>query len=199
MLLLYFLLAGVVIGLARGGRLSDLTRTRFAWWPVALGGLLFQVLLFSVPLGSVVGDSGPALYVASTLAVLAALVRNLTLPGFALIAVGASLNLLAIVTNGGQMPADPSAVMALFGEARIPTDIFSNSVVAGSSAAFPFLGDTMVLPRPLPFANVFSIGDVLIGLGGASFLVRSMGRRHQSGSRPGLAQVSRDRDRSLSG
>jgi hypothetical protein len=88
------------------------------------------------------------------------------------------------------MPADPSAVMALFGEARIPTDIFSNSVVAGSSAAFPFLGDTMVLPRPLPFANVFSIGDVLIGLGGASFLVRSMGRRHQSGSRPGLAQVS---------
>lgn len=190
MLLLYFLLAGVVIGLARGGRLSDLTGMGFAWWPVALAGLVFQVFLFSEPLGSMVGASGPALYVCSTLAVLAALVRNLTLPGFALIAVGASLNLLAIVTNGGQMPADPNAVMALFGEARIPTDIFSNSVVAGSEAAFPYLGDTMVLPRPLPFANVFSIGDVLIGLGGASFLVRTMGRPMRGGSGPGWRRTA---------
>ena len=177
MLLLYFLLAGVGIGLARGGHLSDLAQTRFRWWPVALAGLAFQVLLFSEPLGSQVGAAGPALYVASTLAVLAALARNLALPGFALIAVGATLNLVAIIANGGQMPADPAAVMALLGEARIPADVFSNSVVAGSSAAFAFLGDTMVLPRPMPFANVFSIGDVLIGSGAVVFLVRTMRRR----------------------
>ncbi len=177
MLLLYFLLAGVGIGLARGGRLSDLAQTRFRWWPVALAGLAFQVLLFSEPLGSQVGAAGPALYVASTLAVLAALARNLALPGFALIAVGATLNLVAIIANGGQMPADPAAVMALLGEARIPADVFSNSVVAGSSAAFAILGDTMVLPRPMPFANVFSIGDVLIGSGAVVFLLRTMRRR----------------------
>jgi hypothetical protein len=40
-----------------------------------------------------------------------------------------------------------------------------------------------VLPRPLPFANVFSIGDVLIGLGAVVFLVRSMRRE------PGLPVV----------
>lgn len=177
MLLLYFLVAGVGIGLARGGRLSDLAHTRFRWWPVALGGLAFQALLFSEPLGSQVGAAGPALYVVSTLVVLAALARNLMLPGFALIAVGATLNLVAIVANGGQMPADPAAVMALLGEARIPTEAFSNSVVAGSGAAFPFLGDTMVLPRPMPFANVFSIGDVSIGSGAVVFLVRTMLRR----------------------
>jgi hypothetical protein len=177
MLLLYFLLAGVVIGLARGGHLKHLGDARFQWWPVALGGLAFQALLFSEPLGSRVGEAGPFLYVVSTLAVLAALLRNLTLPGFAFIAVGAGLNLVAIIANGGQMPADPGAVMALVGQASLPGDVFSNSVVAGSSAAFPYLGDTMVLPRPIPFANVFSIGDVLIGVGGALFLVRSMGRR----------------------
>ncbi len=38
----------------------------------------------------------------------------------------------------------------------------------------PFLGDIFVLPRPLPLANVFSIGDVLIGLGGALFILRTM-------------------------
>ncbi len=177
MLLLYFLLAGVLIGLARGGHLTHLGDARFLWWPVALGGLAFQALLFSGPLGSRVGDAGPGLYVVSTLAVLGALLRNVNLPGFALIAIGASLNLVAIVANGGQMPADPAAVMALLGQASIPADVFSNSVVAGSGVAFPYLGDTMVLPRPIPFANVFSIGDVLIGIGGALFLVRSMGRR----------------------
>ncbi|MEJ7753311.1 MAG: DUF5317 domain-containing protein [Candidatus Limnocylindrales bacterium] len=177
MLLLYFLLAGVLIGLARGGHLTHLGDARFLWWPVALGGLAFQALLFSEPLGARVGDAGPALYVVSTLAVLGALLRNLTLPGFALIAIGASLNLVAIVANGGQMPADPAAVMALLGQASLPADVFSNSVVAGSGAAFPYLGDIMVLPRPIPFANVFSIGDVLIGIGGAYFLMRSMARR----------------------
>lgn len=177
MLLLYFLLAGAVIGLAHGGHLSRLAEARFRWWPVALGGLAFQVLLFAEPLGSRVGDAGPMLYVVSTLAVLAALLRNLSLPGFALIAVGASLNLLAIISNGGQMPADPAAVTALLGQASIPADVFSNSVVAGSGAAFAYLGDTMVLPRPIPFANVFSIGDVLIGIGGAYFLIRTMGHR----------------------
>jgi hypothetical protein len=35
----------------------------------------------------------------------------------------------------------------------------------------------MVLPRPMPFANVFSIGDVLIGSGAVVFLVRTMRRR----------------------
>jgi hypothetical protein len=188
MLLLYFLLAGVGIGSARGGHLSHLATVRFRWWPVALAGLAFQVLLFSEPLASQVGGAGPALYVLSTLAVLAALMRNLTLPGFALIAVGATLNLVAIVANGGQMPADPAAVMALLGEARIPGDAFSNSVVAGTGAALAFLGDTMVLPRPMPFANVFSVGDLLIGIGAAFFLVRTMGRRADAPSRSGWSR-----------
>lgn len=181
MLLLYFLLAGVGIGLARGGRLANLGEARFRWWPVALAGLAFQALLFSEPLGAQVGWAGPLLYVASTLAVLAALLRNLTLPGFALIAVGAILNLVAIVANGGQMPAEPAAVTALLGEAGIAAGVFSNSFVGGPGAEFAFLGDTMVLPRPIPFANVFSIGDVLIGIGGGYFIVRTMGRRPSRG------------------
>ena len=37
-----------------------------------------------------------------------------------------------------------------------------------------FLGDNFVLPRPVPLANVFSIGDVLIGVGGALFVFQAM-------------------------
>ena len=40
----------------------------------------------------------------------------------------------------------------------------------------PKVGDILVLPRPFPFANVFSLGDVLIGVGAALFLVWTMRR-----------------------
>lgn len=184
MLLLYAVAAGVLVGLIAGGRLSALAGVRVEWWPVALGGLAFQVLLFSPPLADAVGDAGPLLYVLSTAVVLVVLAVNLRLPGFRLIAVGAILNLAAIVANGGLMPASPEALAALHGLAALPTDSFSNSVVAGRETTLLLLGDIFYLPRPVPFANVFSIGDVLIGLGGATFIVRTM-RRARAGVRAG--------------
>lgn len=176
MLLLYFICAGLIIGRLLGGRTAPLAQVHFRWWPVALCGLGFQLLLFSEPLATRVGDAGPALYTLSTAVVLAALLRNIRLPGFAILALGAALNLSVIVANGGRMPADPAAFAALTGQAAVPADGFSNSAIASADTLLAFLGDTMVLPRPLPFANVFSIGDLLIGLGAAYFIVRTMRR-----------------------
>ncbi len=110
----------------------------------------------------------------STTLVLMALVVNIRQPGFWLITLGALANFTVIVANGGQMPASPEAFAALNGLPVVPTTDFSNSVIAGPGTPFYFLGDLFVLPRPLPFANVFSIGDVLIGLGGAWFIVAVM-------------------------
>lgn len=174
MLLLYFVAAGLVLGRLAGGRFGHLGEVRFDWWPVALGGLAFQVVLFSEPLGSRVGNAGPVLYVLSTVVVMAALLRNLRLYGFPVIALGAGLNLAAILLNGGLMPADPAAFAALTGQPVVPTDLFSNSVIVSSDAPLAYLGDTLVLPRPMPFANVFSIGDVAIGLGAVIFITVAM-------------------------
>jgi hypothetical protein len=123
---------------------------------------------------AVVGDLGPALYVASTVAVLATLLRNLGQPWFRLIALGAGLNLLAIVTNGGVMPADPAA-LAVVGLRDRSDAVFSNTA-AISHAAFAVLGDNLATPSWLPFANVLSIGDLLIGLGAAAWLATTMRR-----------------------
>lgn len=174
MLLLYFVAGGLVLGLIAGGRVGALAAVRIRLWPVALGGLLFQLLLFGPPLVDIVGDAGPLLYVVSSAAVLAALVVNLRQPGFTLIGLGAALNLVAIVANGGQMPAAPEAWASLAGAGQVPVEQFSNSTVAAMHTQFPYLGDNFVLPRPLPLANVFSIGDVAIGVGGAWFIVRTM-------------------------
>lgn len=174
MLLLYAIPLGLLAGRLSGGRLAPLTAVQFHWGPLALGGLFFQVALFSEPLASNVGHAGPGLYVASTAVVLLAILRNIPAAGMPVITAGALFNLAAIVANGGQMPADPAAVAALTGQALVPGDSFTNSALSGAGTALAFLGDTMVFPRPIPLANVFSLGDLLIGLGAVIFLVRTM-------------------------
>jgi hypothetical protein len=174
MLLLYAVLIGLLVGSITHGSLKGLADARVRLWPVALLGLVFQVALFSTPMADMVGAWGPVLYVLSTVVVLMALVVNVRQPGFWLITLGALLNFVVIIANGGQMPASPAALALLTGHAAVPSEVFSNSVVAGPHTVLPLLGDIYVLPRPIPFANVFSIGDVLIGAGGALWLVRVM-------------------------
>jgi hypothetical protein len=173
-LLLYSIAAGLLIGRGVGGRVQHLENVRFAWWPIALAGLAVQLMLFAGPVAERVGAEGPVIYVASTLAVLAALLRNLWLPGLAIIAVGAILNLIPVMANGGAMPSAPEAWLALNGTAELPVSHFSNSVLVGPHTHFPFLGDVFVWPHPLPLANVFSIGDAVIAIGAVVFLVTAM-------------------------
>lgn len=176
MLLLYALPLGLLVGRLSGGRIAHLACVRFRWGPLAISGLSFQVALFSEPLASEVGHAGPGLYVASTAIVLLVILRNISAAGMSVITAGALLNLAAIVANGGQMPADPAAVAALTDRPALVADSFTNSTMGGPGTALPFLGDTMVFPRPIPLANVFSIGDLLIGLGAVIFLARTMRR-----------------------
>jgi hypothetical protein len=174
MLLLYAIAIGMIVGRLLGGRVRNLERVHIKWWGVAVSGLLVQLVLFAPPVAERIGSAGPPIYVLSTLAVLAALMRNLEQPGFTLIAIGAIANLIPILANGGAMPSDPDAWLTLTGVAQLPTTAFSNSVLIGPETNFPFLGDVFVLPRPWPFANVFSIGDVLVGIGATWFLIRAM-------------------------
>jgi Family of unknown function (DUF5317) len=174
MLLLYAIAAGLLVGSVAGGRIAALADLHIRWLGVAVVGLAFQLVLFHPLVAERVGDLGPVLYVASTVAVFAALLRNLSLPGMPIVALGAALNLLAILANGGTMPSDPAAWVALTGVAAIPTNDFTNSALMGPGTALPWLGDVFLLPRPIPLANVFSVGDVLIALGIAWCVARSM-------------------------
>ena len=85
---------------------------------------------------------------------------NRAIRGMAVIALGAASNLSAILANGGYMPA--SGAMAALGKVD-PTG-YSNSAVVADPALAP-LTISSPCPRWLPFANVFSVGDVAIGVG----------------------------------
>jgi len=161
---------GVALGLVVRGRLDGLFGLGFRWARLAVGGLLVQLVLFTEVGDRIAGSIGPAIYVASTLAVFVAVARNVWLTGMPVVAAGALSNLLAISANGGFMPADAGA-LALAGIGG-PGD-HTNSVVLANPALRP-LTDIYALPAWMPLANVFSVGDVLIGAGVMVVIVAAM-------------------------
>ena len=181
MFILYAVALGVIVGLLAGGRPSALASLHIRWPAVIVGGLLAQVVLFAGPVAARVSELpawvGPALYLGSTIAVAAAVLRNWSIPGIPLVVVGAACNLAAVVANGGYMPAAPGALVA---SGKVAPVIYSNSSVVPDPALWP-ITDIFALPSWLPAANVFSVGDVLIGLGIATVIVVAMRRGPASG------------------
>jgi Family of unknown function (DUF5317) len=170
--ILYALPIGILLGLLLRGRPAGLAALQFRWPWLLIAGLLIQVVLFTDAVAAGVGDLGPVIYVGSTAAVFAGVVRNVRIPGMALVALGALANLAAIVANGGYMPAGAAAMAAL---GKSDPTIYSNSAVVAHPALEP-LTDIFALPAWVPFANIFSVGDVLIGLGVVVIIVAAMRR-----------------------
>jgi hypothetical protein len=169
--ILYGVLAGVVVGFVARGRLECLAAIRFRFGRLVVAGLLFQLALFS-PLGDRLDPTVARFaYIVSTAVVGVVVLANLRLPGLVLVALGAALNLAAILANGGSMPASQTALAT----AGIAIGGHTNSVVVEHPALEP-LTDVFALPACVPLANVFSVGDVLIGAGIAVVIAIGMRR-----------------------
>lgn len=173
MFILYAIAIGLVVGFIAGGRAAGLADLHLRWSWVILAGLVVQVVLFSDPVSERIGALGPPIYVASTALVIGAIVVNRAIKGMLVVATGAVSNLAAIVANGGYMPAGAQA-MASLGTPHPTT--YSNSTFIPDPALAP-LTDIFALPAWVPFANVFSIGDVVIGIGIAIVIVSGMRTR----------------------
>jgi len=138
--------------------LSRLTTIRFGRMYLVWVALLDQILVISVlpdhqhvvlDVANLVSYAAAAFFVWS----------NRRIPGVLLLGAGGALNLLAIVTNGGTMPASASALKAS-GWKPAPGHFANSAVVAHPRLAF--LGDVFATPRWMPFHDVFSVGDVVI-------------------------------------
>lgn len=154
----------IVLVVTRAGtRLPRPGALRLGHGWLALLALALQVAVTG-PLETLPEPVPAVLHVVSYAAVAAFVVVNRRIPGLAVVAAGGMANLLAISVNGGVMPASPRALQ--IAGLIVDTDAFNNSApVAGARLAF--LGDVIPIPSQLPFANVLSIGDLLIlaGLG----------------------------------
>jgi|SRR5581483_6902539 len=164
----------IVIALARGGRLANL-----ALLPVRFAGLLFlpfglQLVAFS-PIGDWLVLGIPLaryLYTVSLGIAVIVLWLNRRLPGVIWITLGLCLNFLVITLNGGFMPV--SAAARQFAGMPPLSGRDNNVIPLTDSSRLPWLSDTLPLPAFVPFANVFSPGDLLIVLGGFIFIQRAL-------------------------
>jgi Family of unknown function (DUF5317) len=151
-------LAALLSPLAAGRGLLELLRIRLRGLPLVWAALLTQVGVVELPMPEALAVTT---HLASYLLAAAFLWLNRAVRGLPVVALGAACNGVTIALNGGTLPASAQAVR----RAGISADEqFLNSAVL-PHPVLPWLGDVFAWPQPLPLANVFSVGDVLIVLG----------------------------------
>jgi hypothetical protein len=194
MLLVVTALALLVSVPLAGGRLSALGEIR----PRAIWAVLLAVAI-QVAITQIAGGSHAlhaVLHVLSYGLDAYFVFANRRLKGVPLVALGAALNVLAIITNGGVMPANATA-LRISGIASRPG--FDNSAVL-AHPHLACLGDVIPVPGPWPIGNVLSVGDLIIFLGALIVLHAACGSRVPVGRpRRGSARISRDARGSTAG
>jgi len=104
---------------------------------------------------------------------------NWRIPGMALIAIGLALNVIAITTNGGHMPVSSESARYAGTIDNYTSEgalVANNSIMTQANVRFWLLTDIIAIPKQVPFANVISIGDVLLTIGVASLCYRAIRR-----------------------
>lgn len=158
-LLIVLMFVSVPLTGGRLERLADLDLRGVRWLVGALAAQI--VILVLVPEG--LFGIHRAVHVATYAAGAVFLWANRRIPGMLVLGAGAMLNALVITANGGVMPASAEAVRAA-GLPSAGAGEFVNSAPV-ADARLQFLGDVLAVPSWLPGARVFSIGDLLIGVG----------------------------------
>ncbi len=185
MILALVLLVAVAAGLALGGSLRELAglRLRAAW--LILLALALQVAAFPSGLlpWETPDSAAVVLWLGSYALLLAAVAVNRRVRGLMVVAAGMGSNVLAIVANGGHMPALPSAAA----DAGLAPGIDNNSQTV-AEPTLALLVDRWAAPDWVPLANVYSAGDVLLALGAFAVVLPAMGalgRHREQTAAPG--------------
>lgn len=163
---------GFSLALLLGGkpsRLADLP-LRAPW--LFLAALALQVVAFPFDVLPWRTGHGAAtlLWLASYGVLVAAAALNLRLTGVPLVAAGMAANIAAIAANGGTMPVLPEAMRAA---GRTAVQHANSTGVA--EPRLSWLVDRWAAPDWIPFANVYSVGDVLIATGAIVVVLAAMG------------------------
>jgi hypothetical protein len=146
------LVAGFLVGVAAGGDWRLLQKLDLKLWPALFAGVVARAVAPFLG-GLALGSSIVGFLLVSLVAF-----ANRALPGALLIAVGSLLNAGVISINGG-MPVDPGAIAA----SGKPPTADGLHVILGPETRLPFLADVLLAPV---INNVYSVGDVVLAIGG---------------------------------
>jgi hypothetical protein len=152
-------LTGVVVGFAVRGSFGRLASLRLRGWYLLILAIVLRVIAEAADL--------PVVFVAELVLLLAFATVNLRLPGLAVLGAGALLNLVVVAVNGGRMPI-PLRLVRAIGGPQAAADLaahrgIADYVLLDAGTRLPWLGDTLLMPWPVPRA--LSAGDILIMAG----------------------------------
>ncbi|MEZ5219667.1 MAG: DUF5317 family protein [Ilumatobacteraceae bacterium] len=171
-ILVSFLVVLVSVPLC-GGRLSRLASLEIRAGHLVLVSTILQTIIISVFHTQIPHALAQAVHLYSYVLALAFVWANRKIRGLTLLAIGAAANAAAIGANGGVMPASRWAQRTA---GLVVEGGFANSDVV-THARLLIFGDIFAVPAGLPFANVFSVGDVLLVIGAGVIMHVATGSR----------------------
>jgi hypothetical protein len=157
MLLLVALVVGLAAGIVTGGKLGNVADLKLRWPWLVLVALVVREATALSPLSSIEGVQ--YVYAAALASLVAWTVWHVhRIHSVWIVAVGAALNLVAVLANGARMPVAPSLAGGLVQRGHA-----GQYVVMGSGTNLNWLADWIRVPGPL--GGAYSPGDVVVALG----------------------------------
>jgi len=181
MILETFILA-LIAGYLFKGNLKNLAQTSLRGAGFIFGGLILRNIpvLFKLPFLKILLDNSkyiaPVLFLISFILLGIGVFLNISRWPMIIVLIGVFLNFLAVLTNKGYMPVSKDSLeWAGYDMARITSNqLDMNHVLITPQTNFPFLTDIFAIPRPYPFPQLLSIGDLAMCLGLFVFIVTQM-------------------------
>ena len=183
MILLVVLAFALVVGLLRGGKLSQMSDLPLKLGWLALFAFAMQVYLVHFPAerGGGLFSLRAGVLILSYVLLFIVVWKNRRLHGMWIIGLGLLLNFLAMVANGGYMPITPEALtragyapLASSLESGVRVGRSKNILLTREETRLWVLSDVLVLPQSFPLSRVFSPGDVFIAVGAFILVQRVM-------------------------
>lgn len=174
-----------IVALISGGSLHNLKNVVFRYsWLVLVAVALKIITNSSLRYNFHIPDFlATKLYIGSFVLIGLFIILNIHLRGFFLIGLGLIANATAIIANSGYMPVKKEYLMITSSAQDL--ELINqglpafNYVATGPSTKFYYLCDIFMMPHWVLVTKVFSIGDVLLTIGGAIFVwtfLRSSGQ-----------------------
>lgn len=176
-----FFLFGLLFGLLFRGKLRRLSRIPFTFFWIVVAGFGVRFIAFGLGASLV-----PPLQALGMILVWVGTLFGLRLFGMPLVSLGAFLNFLVVLANGGRMPASASVAeylgLTTIAE-RLRRGAYPEYVLMSSGTRLNFLGD--IFPYfSLLFRRAFvvSAGDYLLGIGVFLLLFYYLRREEENGA-----------------
>lgn len=187
--------ASVAVALLRGGRPDRLVSFPFRhlWLVFAAFGVQLVLHLPLFTRIALVREIAPYLYPSAYYLLLLCFALNRRAPGVVWLAGGCLANLVVIAVNGGKMPVDGEALLAM--GCQVWRDAFASgrsltNTLITPATRVPWLADVLVGSPPFSKPTLFSAGDVLLAVGVFVLVQKTMlarGRTGRAAAEPGVA------------